>query len=282
MDKDKLKEILEKHEKWLNGQEGGERAVLWHADLKHVILSHANLRYANLDCTNLDGADLSYTDLHGASLCGAHLYGVDLNFAKLNFANLYGVNLYNANLSYANLDYANLDYASLFSANLYEVNFRGASMRYADLRRADLFRATIHAANLCGANLSEAKNVPFIPLVCPSEGAFTGWKKGLIFDNTTLDVPFGVIIELEIPADAKRSSATDRKCRCDKALVKSITSLDGSKSFDIAYSKYDFSFAYKVGEMVSVNNFEEDRFKECAPGIHFFIERQEAVNYPDY
>ena len=26
-------------------------------------------------------------------------------------------------------------------------------------------------------------------------------------------------------------------------------------------------------------NLDEDRFKECAPGIHFFRNKQEAINY---
>lgn len=78
----------------------------------------------------------------------------------------------------------------------------------------------------------------------------------------------------------KRSSATSRKCRCDKAIVLSITNLDGSETnvTEIASTR-DPSFMYKVGATVSVNNFEEDRWKECAPGIHFFITRQEAVEY---
>ena len=34
MDKDKLQEILELHQKWFDGEEGGERANLWDADLR--------------------------------------------------------------------------------------------------------------------------------------------------------------------------------------------------------------------------------------------------------
>jgi hypothetical protein len=48
---------------------------------------------------------------------------------------------------------------------------------------------------------------------------------------------------------------------------------------DIAYSKYDVDFVYKIGETIQVDNFEENRFVECAPGIHFFINKQEAIEY---
>ena len=48
---------------------------------------------------------------------------------------------------------------------------------------------------------------------------------------------------------------------------------------DVAYSRYDISFVYKIGETIQVDNFEENRFVECAPGIHFFINKQEAIEY---
>ena len=144
-------------------------------------------------------------------------------------------------------------------ANLYGANLYGA----------DLYRANLYGANLSGADLSRAKNVLFIPMACPDTGSFTGWKK--CRDDR--------IVELEIPADARRSSATGRKCRCDKAIVKSIESIDGKAEFTEALSDYNPGFRYEVGKEVSEPNFCEDRFVECAPGIHFFIDRQEAVNY---
>ena len=109
-----------------------------------------------------------------------------------------------------------------------------------------------------------------VPIACPEEGSFIGFKK----------VRDDLIVKLLIPEDAKRCSATSRKCRCDKAKVISITNIDGTESrCTSAVSKWNSSFVYNVGEMVSVDNFEEDRFIECAPGIHFFITREEAVNY---
>ena len=82
-----------------------------------------------------------------------------------------------------------------------------------------------------------------------------------------------------IPADARRSNATGRKCRCDRAKVLVVESIDGSEAFDEATSQNDPDFAYRVGETVVVEGFDDDRWKECAPGIHFFITRDEAVAY---
>ena len=77
-----------------------------------------------------------------------------------------------------------------------------------------------------------------------------------------------------------RCSATSRKCRCSKAKVISITNIDGTEAnVDVAYSKYDIGFKYWVGGIVNVDNFDTNRWNECAPGIHFFITRKEAVDY---
>ena len=136
-------------------------------------------------------------------------------------------------------------------------------------------------ADLSGADLSKAKNVPFIPFACPDTGAFVGFKKAKLYSSDETEAQ-DVIVELEILADARRSSATGRKCRWDKAKVLRITTLDGvavGADAGTVHSSYDSQFEYGVGEIVTEPNFCEDRWEECAPGIHFFINRQEAVQY---
>ena len=155
-------------------------------------------------------------------------------------------------------------------ANLSGANLSGANLRGAILRGANLYGADLYGANLSGANLRGAENIPFIPYACPDFGMFIGFKKAR--NN--------LIVVLEIPEDAKRLSATGRKCRCDKARVLEIQNLDGTKSDKIeAVSQYDEDFIYRVGEIISVPDFCEDRWSECSAGIHFFINRQEAVDY---
>ena len=85
---------------------------------------------------------------------------------------------------------------------------------------------------------------------------------------------------LEITEDAKRSSATSRKCRCNKAKVLGIYDIDHNlTNLNSISSDYDKNFIYNVGEIVEVSNFDEDRWNECSTGIHFFINFQEAVEY---
>jgi hypothetical protein len=139
----------------------------------------------------------------------------------------------------------------------------------ADLRGAYLRGAYLQGADLQGAYLQGAYGVN---LNCPETGSFTAYKKARISSQR-------VIVKLLIPEDAKRSSATSRKCRCDKAVVLEITDIAGVENFEAAQSDRDSNFIYKVGETVSVDNFDEDRWNECSTGIHFFITRQEAVDY---
>ena len=164
----------------------------------------------------------------------------------------------------ADLSRADLSRADLSGAYLFRANLSGAY-----LSRANLSGAYLSGAYLSGAYLSGAENVPYTPMACPDEGEFTGWKK----------CKSDRIVKLKIPEDARRSSASRRKCRCDKAEVIEITSIDGKEKYTEAVSGRDADFVYKVGEMVSVDDFCKNRWEECAAGIHFFMNRKEAVDY---
>ena len=107
-----LKEILEKHLKWVNNESDGERA-----NLEEANLVGANLEEANLKEANLVGANLKEANLVGANLVGANLEEANLVGANLEEANLVGANLKEANLVGANLVGANLDFSSGFSFN---------------------------------------------------------------------------------------------------------------------------------------------------------------------
>ena len=190
---------------------------------------------------------------------GANLYGANLYGANLTRANLDGANLTRANLTRANLDGANLTRANLTRANLDGANLDGAN----------LTRANLDGANLYGANLDGATNIPFVPYACPSDGAFIGWKK---VNNC--------LVMLEIPEDARRCSCTSQKCRCDKAKVLGITNLDTNESISEIKNTSDFfAVTYVVGEMVYPDSFDENRWNECSHGIHFFINKQNAIDY---
>ena len=151
-------------------------------------------------------------------------------------------------------------------ADLCEANLCGANLCGANLCEADLCGANLCGANLCGANLCGAKGAY---MACPTDGSFIGWKKAS-----------GYIVKLQIPEDARRSSAGGEKCRCDKAYVAEIQNTDGTKAdIEAIHSNRDNNFVYTVGATVEVPDFDDDRWNECVPGIHFFIDRRAAVEY---
>ena len=175
-------------------------------------------------------------------------------------ANLKGAYLINAKLRYANLSEATFICVDSFDADL----------SHTDLTYANLMGANLSNAKLSNAILNDiAYNVltTSFNLQCPEKGSFIGYKKA---DKK--------IVELLITEDAKRSSATSRKCRCNKAKVLSITNIGNTVEYKEAHSDFNYSFVYRVGEVVEVKDFDEDRWKECSTGIHFFLTRGEAVN----
>ena len=210
-------------------------------------------------------------DLINADLSGANLWNANLIYADLNGANLSNADVWNANLTSADLTYANLSGANLSDADLKCANLRGANLEDANLINADLSGANLWNANLIYANLIGIKistSTIGYNLACPEEGVFIGYKKA-----------DGCIIKLLILEDAKRSSATTFKCRCDKAKVLEIKDIDTGESMEKARSNYNPNFVYKVGEIVTVENFDDDRWNEYSTGIHFFMNKENALNY---
>lgn len=256
---EELKKVLELHEIWMHsGGLKGERAdlsstdlsgkYLENVDLTDAIMRHSNLRSANMKNSDLTGADLRYANMRGANLSGANMTNSYLTGAILAGASLTNADLRNADMRFTDL--------------------RGSILKGADLTHADIKGADTKSANLAGAHIESGA----IPMACPSDGAFIGWKKARHCGEA-------VLVKLLIPEDAKRSSATGRKCRCDKAKVIEILTMKGNIEVEFAVSEYNSSFVYKKGEVVCEPNFCEDRFTECAKGIHFFIDRKEAENY---
>ena len=248
---EELEEILKKHEMWLKNEEGGERADLSYADLKCVDLSYTNLR-----ATNLMGINLS----------DSNLYNADLTCADLRYANLTDADLTDVDLTCANLEGANLTDADLRNSNLEYTNLRCTDLTSANLENVDLWNANLINSKLVGIKTNI--NTIGYNLACPEEGSFIGYKKASRY-----------IVKLLILEDAKRSSATTSKCRCDKAKVLEIKDINTGELMNEITSTYDHNFVYKVGEIVSVDDFDENRWNECSTGIHFFMNKENALNY---
>lgn len=157
---------------------------------------------------------------------------------------------------------ANLSGFDLSGFDLSNTNLHHADLSYSDLSSADLSHTDL-------SNFSYNENTKlYLPLACPTDGGVIAWKKVKNY-----------LIKLEIPEDARRLSSFSNKCRCDKAMVLSITNISTSKELKSIENDNFAPCTYTVGEMIYPDSFDENRWNECSHGIHFFINKQEAINY---
>jgi len=271
---EELKEVLRLHAIWRNDAKSGSRAELRGADLSDAELRGADLSGADLSDANLIGADLRGAELRDANLIGADLSGAELRGADLSDANLRGADLIGADLSGADLRRANLRRADLRDANLIGAELRDANLIGADLRDSNLIGAELRDANLIGAdlrgaNLSGAKNAELalaIGLHIPPEGPFWAWKKCHSINGN-------ILVKLLIPAEARRSHGSERKCRAEFVDVLEVIGADEG------VSDRDRNVRYRAGERVVADSWDEDRWETCSHGIHFMLTKEEAMAY---
>ena len=183
--------------------------------------------------------------------------GVSLSYADFHNNILNCIDFANSDLSYTNFSNCELIDSVLTNATLTGADFTKVYLSYTDISYKQL-------TDIKGINDQ-----------CPKEGSFIGWKKCKFINRN-----YPYIVKLEIPTDAKRSSGTTNKCRCSHAKVLEIQNIDGTKA-DVTrvFSIYDEFFYYQIGEMIYSDSFDDNFWKECSYGIHFFMNREDAVNY---
>lgn len=216
-------------------------------------IDRLDLRQSKFEDLNLSSWDLHNIDFSDSDFCNVDMSGADLNgcsFRHTMFSpgcSLHGANLTDADISGSIFRYCDFSGANMEGADLFLSNFE-----YADM-----------------TNIRHNEKTRYYAMRCPAEGAFLGYKR--CFNDS--------LVQLLIPADAKRSSATGNSCRCNKAKVLSIKSFDSQKNLSEAWSVVDENFIYRVGEYVSVADFNEDRWMDSTTGIHFWMTKEEAYNY---
>jgi uncharacterized protein DUF5758/pentapeptide repeat protein len=207
----------------------------------------------------------TYIPLELKEVLTKHALWLTGNYTTGCRADLSGANLSGANLSGANLSRAYLSGANLSGANLSGADLSRADLSRANLSRANLSRADLSGANLSGADLAKASNyqVSLARTRILPEGDVIGWKS----------CQDGVIVKLLVPAKARRSHAFGRKCRAEYAKVLEVIGAE------VGVSRHDGTTKYQPGKTVKPDSWDEDWQNECAPGIHFFITREEAESY---
>lgn len=217
------------------------------------------------DESRIDWSNRTFEDM---DLSGWELRNIDFSGSDFNRVILDDTDLDRSSLHKTWFRDCSMKRARLTNADVTE-----AGMRYLDLSGSDFSGSNFHATLFEYANLegvTDNEDTRYFRLACPEEGAFIAWKCCTEWR----------VVQLLVPADARRVSATFDSCRCDKAKVLSIKSIDETVSYTWAQSTVDPNFYYEVGKWVEpANGFEENRWLDSSEGIHFFMEREKCVAY---
>ena len=210
----------------------------------------------------------------------------EVKFKNLNLAgwDLSGLDLYKSTFENCNLNSAIMNNCKADHMAFYDCDVRGlkltnskaraVSFRYHDMEGIDISGTDIYASVLEDAHNQDKviynEETRWYKMSCPEEGPFIAWKC-----CTDLRV-----VQMLVPADAKRCMATLETGRVSKVKVLSIKSIDETQSYEWAQSTVDQDFYYEKGKWLEpANGFQEDRWKDSSPGIHFFLDRQQCVDY---
>lgn len=227
-------------------------------EIEELIKNRIDNSIVNLSKASIDSnTDLSNLDMHNFDFTDA--IGENINFSNSNLSNsnFTRCRFHHSNFTNTNFQRANLEAADIRYSNFINTDFRGTIFKMTFMEKS------IHKNVLIDENTLNYK------MTCPEKGPFVCYKK--CYDN--------LIVQLLVPADARRSSDTSRMCRCDKAKVLNITNFDHTEKFTEARSLCGRDFYYHVGEFVYEPLYNDDRWLQSTYGIHFFMTEDEAKNY---
>lgn len=179
-------------------------------------------------------------------------------------------------VQYLHLDHIDLSGKSFRDIQFLNCRFNNCNFNYCNIYQADFKNTIFYNCSFHGTKFQYIANLPKSldeQLTITPEGDLIVYKKAWGRN-------YAAIVTLLIPKKAKRCSATGRKCRAEYAKVLKIESERSGRPVKSAHSEHDTTFKYEVGKIVRPrDSFELDRWKECAPGIHFYLTRGEAERH---
>lgn len=288
------------------------------ADLSNSDLSFANLEGANLEGANFTGATLCKTNLSNVraayaifksarlQYCIAIISDMDesdfsnavlshslLNGTSFIKSNFTGTACYRSSFVGCNFGRANMTLAKMCGTNLTAANFTEAVLKDTDFELSDLYDATFYH------NLSMEYRFGKI-----LDKPITGYKKvnkdaSVKINAEIKRFTFPALVTLEIPKGSIVFSINGNKCRTNKAKVVDIEYMVDTDEYlhnvipeneeeyvmvseineKPARSIHDHNFLYVKGQEIEVNNFDLQYNVECGSGIHFFLTKEEAINF---
>jgi len=258
-------------------------AYMSEANLSEAKINSANFKNAYMRCSALTGAEISHSLFEGADLNGASLMNVVISHTRMEGAKMVRSVITDASLYVVLMGGADLAGASFEGSKLGNVNMRMANIQSANFTSSCITKSCCfehaHLTNaiFTSASISKDTSFDFADLHgCEFDGEeryrfgrildrpITGYKKSREGDIVTLEIPKGAIV----------FSINNSKCRANIAKV-----IDTGGKPELT-SIFDGEFKYRVGdEITPKNGFDLAYNIECAPGIHFFLTREEAEKY---
>lgn len=226
-----------------------------------------------------------FTDMHIYDSDFEDASFIGTGFASSGVANgkFMGARFCSTDMNHVNFDRCDFRYCQFNGARFWKVRFRKCIFDEASFRDCVFLDCSFEGCSTAFSYVHNCSGFPYVPMACPEEGEFIGYKKVCLnlVDDKEARLCRG-IVKLRIPADAKRSSAGGRKCRCSHAYVEGVYTLRGEPLTGVVgYSAYRASgqITYVPGRMVYADKWDDDRWNTCSNGIHFFLNRMEAVRY---
>ena len=247
-------------------------------DLSRIKLSGGRSEDAEIELSdsgkkeNTGGASVCVENKQVEEENRINLAGEDFSFVDFSWSDFQDVDFHGADFSNSVLDHARFVNTDFHNAVLKDASLYGADLRGCDLSYTDCDGTVFTASILIGANLEGLKDTErtvHFKMACPETGYFFGYKK--CFNDR--------MVQLLIPADAKRCSSTTNACRCDKAITVAIMNPDKTGFYTEATSFVDGDFTYRLGEMSYADSYHEDRWLDSSHGIHFWMTFEEALGY---
>lgn len=246
--------------------------------LSNGLLTKSNFKFSVINLCKFNDVRIYESDFEDASFKGTAFRDSGVDYCKFMYANFCSTDM--DHVTFTGCDFRNCQFDG---ARFWKVKFRKCIFDEAFFRDCVFIDCSFEGCSTAFGEVRNCSGFPYVPMACPEEGEFIGYKKVCLnlVEDKTAKLCAG-IVKLRIPADAKRSSAGGRKCRCSHAYVEGVYTLRGEALAGVVgISAYRASgqIVYEKGKMVYADKWDDDRWNTCSNGIHFFLNCTEAVRY---
>lgn len=245
--------------------------IIFPSELKDIIFRNCKFTKPNFEGTAFIDVVFESCVLAGGRYEKINANYVDFVFCNMSFSHFEDSTLSNISFRYSYAISSSFINTSARYFTVYCTNFSSSNFNYcsfcdytfvdSDMTDCKVIESTLH-----------------LPQFIPSSGSFIGWKKALTADS--LGEQHEVIVKLRIPENAERVCAS-HKCRASEVEVLGFETLEGEKLPDNTnvFSWWNSYYRYKIGIAKPMYEFDHNPQVECGSGIHFFLDREAAVNY---